>query len=97
MEQTPKQLWDRCLDIIRDNITPEQFAASFAFVELHSFENGKLVLIDYKSDNVTDVDVFKECYKPQIEIYSRALKECTGYTVGERYLYSFKLNRFIEI
>lgn len=44
MEQTPKQLWDRCLDIIRDNITPEQFAASFAFVELHSFENGKLVL-----------------------------------------------------
>lgn len=44
MEQTPKQLWDRCLDIIRDNITPEQFAASFAFVELHSFENGKLIL-----------------------------------------------------
>ena len=44
MEQTPKQQWDRCLDIIRDNITPEQFAASFAFVELHSFENGKLIL-----------------------------------------------------
>lgn len=42
--QTPNQLWDRCLDIIRDNITPEQFAASFALVELHSFENGKLVL-----------------------------------------------------
>ena len=44
MEPTPKQQWDRCLEIIRDNITPEQFAASFAFVELHSFENGKLVL-----------------------------------------------------
>ena len=44
MELNPKILWDRCLDIIRDNISPEQFAATFAFVELHSFENGKLVL-----------------------------------------------------
>lgn len=43
-EQNPKLLWGKCLDIIRDNITPEQFAASFAFVELHSFEDGKLIL-----------------------------------------------------
>lgn len=43
-EQNPKLLWERCLDIIRDNISPKQFAASFAFVELHSFENGKLIL-----------------------------------------------------
>ena len=43
-EQNPKLLWEKCLDIIRDNISPEQFAASFAFVELSSFENGKLVL-----------------------------------------------------
>ena len=43
-EQHPKILWDKCLDIIRDNVTPEQFAVSFAYVKLHSFENGKLVL-----------------------------------------------------
>lgn len=44
MEESPKHLWEKCLDIIRDNISPEQFAASFAFVELHSFEDGNLVL-----------------------------------------------------
>ena len=44
MEKDPKLLWERCLEIIRDNITPQQFAASFAFVKLHSFEEGKLVL-----------------------------------------------------
>ncbi len=60
-------------------------------------ENGKLVLVDYKSDNVTDAEVFKERYKPQLDIYSRALTECTGYPVSERYLYSFKLNQFITI
>ncbi|NLV52379.1 MAG: chromosomal replication initiator protein DnaA [Bacteroidales bacterium] len=43
-EQHPTLLWAKCLDIIRDNITPEQFAASFAFVELNSFEDGKLIL-----------------------------------------------------
>ncbi|MBO7568882.1 MAG: chromosomal replication initiator protein DnaA [Bacteroidaceae bacterium] len=43
-EQNPKFLWGRCLDIIRDNISPEQFAASFAFVELNSLRDGKLVL-----------------------------------------------------
>ncbi len=43
-EQNPKLLWGKCLDIIRDNITPQQFATSFAFVELNSLENGKLVL-----------------------------------------------------
>lgn len=44
IEENPKLLWEKCLDIIRDNISPQQFAASFAFVELHSFEDGKLIL-----------------------------------------------------
>ena len=44
MVQDPKLLWDRCLDIIRDNITPQQFAVSFAFVKCYSFDNGNLVL-----------------------------------------------------
>ena len=44
IEENPKLLWEKCLDIIRDNISPQQFAASFAFVELHSFEEGKLIL-----------------------------------------------------
>ncbi len=60
-------------------------------------EDGKLILIDYKSDNVTDVEEFRRCYKPQIDIYSRAMTECTGLSVTERYLYSFKLNSFIEV
>ena len=44
MKENPNLLWDRCLSIFRDNISPEQFAASFALVELHSFEDGKLIL-----------------------------------------------------
>ena len=43
-EQNPKLLWGKCLDIIRDNISPQQFDTWFALVELHSLENGDLVL-----------------------------------------------------
>ena len=50
-EQNPKILWEQCLRIFQDNVSPEQFQASFAFVELHKFENGKLVL-DVPSDFV---------------------------------------------
>lgn len=77
---------------VRDEEIVVQGKADCAFLE-----NDKLVLVDYKSDNVTDIEVFKTRYKPQIDIYSRALTECTGYEVGGRYLYSFKLNQFITI
>ena len=50
-EQNPKLLWEKCLRIFQDNVSPEQFQASFAFVELNKFENGKLVL-DVPSDFV---------------------------------------------
>ncbi|MBR5442697.1 MAG: UvrD-helicase domain-containing protein, partial [Clostridia bacterium] len=86
------ELYPDAPESVRDEEVVVQGKADCAFLE-----NGKLVLIDYKSDNVTDSEVFKVRYKPQIDIYSRALTECTGYPVTERYLYSFKLNSFIEV
>lgn len=60
-------------------------------------EDGEAVLIDYKTDNITDERQFAEIYGPQLEIYTQALMECEGITVKEKYLYSFKLNKFIPI
>ncbi len=55
------------------------------------------VLIDYKTDNVTDGSHFVSVYKNQLEIYADALTQCTGIPVKETYIYSFKLKRFIKI
>ena len=41
--------------------------------------------------------MFSELYSPQIEIYAEALKQCTGLEVKEKYLYSFKLKKFIAL
>lgn len=60
-------------------------------------EGDNAVLIDYKSDGITDESVYINIYKPQIDIYSEALEKCKGCKVTERYIYSFKLNKFISI
>lgn len=60
-------------------------------------ENDEAVLIDYKTDNITDENAFVEKYAPQLNIYTEALMECEGISVKEKYIYSFKLNKFIPI
>ncbi len=60
-------------------------------------EDGEAILVDYKSDNISDESVFKEIYSPQLEIYSKALLECEGLKVKEKYIFSFKLKKFIKI
>ena len=55
------------------------------------------VLIDYKTDNVTDENHFVSVYKNQLEIYADALYQCTEIPVKEIYIYSFKLKKFIKI
>ena len=60
-------------------------------------ENGKGVIIDYKSDNIPDENVFKDIYSSQIELYTQALKLCEDVDVAEKYIYSFKLKKIITL
>ncbi len=60
-------------------------------------ENGQCVLIDYKSDNITQKEKYAQIYGKQLEIYADALTQCTGCPVKEKYIYSFKLAEFIKI
>ncbi len=63
-----------------------------------AFREGEgYVLIDYKTDNVTDENHFVSVYKNQLEIYADALYQCTEIPVKEIYIYSFKLKKFIKI
>lgn len=44
MGNNPNELWRRCLEIIHDNITQQQFDTWFAYINLKSFADKKLVL-----------------------------------------------------
>ena len=60
-------------------------------------ESDGYVLIDYKTDNVTDEAHFVSVYKNQLRIYADALYQCTEIPVKETYIYSFKLQKFIKL
>lgn len=59
-------------------------------------ENGKLIIVDYKTDRIAHEDALVERYRAQLSVYRRALAECIGLPVGQTLLYSFHLGKEIE-
>ncbi len=60
-------------------------------------EEGKLVLVDYKTNRHTTSEKLIQEYKGQLEIYKKALEEMTGKEVKECELFSFTLKKQIAI
>ncbi len=88
--KTAGELYDDVPELAENEQIVVQGKLDCAFVE-----NGKAILIDYKTDNITDEDVFVSAYAGQLSIYAQAMEECTGLPVSEIYIYSFKLKKFI--
>lgn len=75
--QCPTQ-WEKCLAIIRDNITAEQFDAWFSPITVKSFENGRLTLTVPSPYFVEHIEThfmtligaaIKRVYGPQIQLF----------------------------
>lgn len=60
-------------------------------------ENGKYVLLDYKTDAVETAEELVKRYKMQLDYYAEALEQSSGYRDTERILYSFKLGEEIHL
>ncbi len=60
-------------------------------------EDGKLVVVDYKTDSLKTEQEFIDKYSSQVLLYKKALSLCTGYEVKETLLYSFNLGKEIAV
>lgn len=60
-------------------------------------EDGKVVLVDFKTDRIFDEEVFTKRYKRQLDIYKEAIQKLLLYKVDRTYIYSFSMNKEIEI
>ena len=58
---------------------------------------GKVVLVDFKTDKLENEEDFIKRYKKQLDIYKEAINELTDYNVDEVYIYSFNLNKPIKL
>ncbi len=62
-----------------------------------SDEDNKLVLVDYKTDNILSGEELINRYTVQLKYYKKALEEILHTNVYKTFIYSFKLNKEIEI
>lgn len=56
-------------------------------------ESGEWVILDYKTDRITDEEEFRSKYAPQLGWYAEALRKLTGKKVRECVLWSISLGR----
>lgn len=58
-------------------------------------EKGEIILVDYKTDNVSSEDELVERYKIQLDLYNEALTRSLGRNVSKSYIFSTKFNKLI--
>lgn len=57
-------------------------------------EEDGIVLLDYKTDSVQSLDALWNRYATQLDYYGEALEKLMGQPVKEKYLYSFRLEKY---
>ncbi|MBR2186530.1 MAG: helicase-exonuclease AddAB subunit AddA [Lachnospiraceae bacterium] len=66
-------------------------------IDAFFIEDGKIVVMDYKTDRVKDRDILIRRYRKQLELYGEALEQILKIPVAEKKIYSVCLNEEIEI
>ena len=60
-------------------------------------EDNKAILVDFKTDKLDNEQDFIDRYKIQLNIYKDAINTLTDYNIYKTYIYSFNLNKEIEL
>ena len=60
-------------------------------------EDGKLIIVDYKTDRTTNEEELIERHKPQLSTYKDALEQVLGKEVTACYIYAFSLDKEIKV
>lgn len=60
-------------------------------------ENGEIVIVDYKTDRITDAVQLTEKYADQLKLYKQAIEQTTGKSVSECLIYSVYLGETVYI
>lgn len=66
-------------------------------IDVYFEEDGKLILMDYKTDRVDSADELIKRYKTQLDYYSEALSRLEKKPVAEIMIYSFALGEVITV
>lgn len=89
------------LGVAANEIYPKEDAQETVLIQgiidVYFEEDGELVVLDYKTDRVQRAEELKEKYHAQLDYYAKALERLTGKKVKEKIIYSFTLQKEIEV
>lgn len=66
-------------------------------IDMYFEEDDGIVLVDYKTDNVSMVSFLAENYSKQLALYKGALEKMENKKVKQALIYSLKLGKWIEV
>ena len=81
---------------LNDNIKNEKIIVQGA-VDICFIENGELVILDFKTDRVGDIEELAVSYGEQLSAYAKACEKIFGLRVKEKIIYSFTKSNIIAI
>ena len=79
-------------DRLKPDFPKEEMVLIQGIIDAFYIEDGKIVLMDYKTDNVSHEEELVKKYKVQLDYYKEALERITGLPVVKQLIYSFALN-----
>jgi len=82
---------------IDDNLPSGEIVLIQGVIDAFFEEDGEIVLVDYKTDNVKDTDTLVKRYNIQLSLYKEAVEKITKKKVKSCIIYSFKLQKEIEV
>lgn len=88
----PSVVFDEYKDVKTDATVIMQGAVDLAFVE-----NGKLVIVDYKTDRVKDIEKLSNLYAKQLYLYKAAMEQSEEMQVSECILCSIHLGTYVSV
>lgn len=66
-------------------------------IDAYFYEGDSIVLLDYKTDRVSNAKALVDLYHVQLEDYAEALERLAGKTVKEKFIWSFTLGEEILV
>ena len=80
-------------DRLSEEFPAEEKVLIQGIIDVFFVENGKVILLDYKTDVIDSMQELWKRYETQLAYYEEALENLMGIPVGEKVLYSFYLER----
>ena len=82
---------------MRSEFPQEETVLIQGIIDVFFEENGRYVLLDYKTDAVESAEELVKRYRVQLDYYAEALEQFSRYRDTEKILYSFKLGEEIHL